>query len=505
MATLKPSPQQKAVEDWIINGTGNALIEAVAGSGKTTTLLWGLKETAGEVAFTAFNKGIALEIDSKVKKQNLGDRVKTGTVHSFGRAAIFAAYPEVVVIDKGGKLKQIAEGAHKNNFVKNFAAKAASYAKLTGIGIEFPISDTQAWVSMVYRHSLDSSLPDYIRLEDAIEVAKGVLKASNDTVDKFIDFDDMIYIPILKNLKMKTYDWVFLDEAQDTNFTRRKLIKQMLNPDGRLVAVGDTHQAVYGFTGADHDSMKKIEREFNTTNLPLTVSYRCPKKVVAVANQWVPHIEADPVSGEGVVDVSYIDDLIKESAFTKKDVIICRKTKPLVELAFKLIRNGIPCKVEGRQIGMGLAALTRKWKVVTVGDLENKLEKWVEREMSKAVLNGDSSRCVYVEDQFGTLKVLINQCSSSAPIKTLTDLIDKFFGDIDNANQDILTLSTIHRSKGKEWNRVFALDMDEHSPSRWAKQDWEIIQEHNLCYVQVTRAKEHLTMLSTSKNSGGGG
>lgn len=501
MTALKPSPQQQAVKDWIKNGTGNALIEAVAGSGKTTTLIMGLGETTGEVAFTAFNRGIALEIDSRVKKQNLGSRIKTGTVHSFGRAAIIAAYPGITM--ERDKLKQIAEKAHKNNFVKNFAASAASLAKLVGIGIEFPISDTQAWMSMVYRHSLDNSLPEYIKVEEAVDVAKKVLKASNDMAHKVMDFDDMVYIPVLHNLKMKTYDWVFLDEAQDTNLTRRKLVKQMLKPGGRLVAVGDTHQAIYGFTGADHDSMKRIEEEFNTIRLPLTVSYRCPKKVVAVANQWVSHIEAAPTAEDGTVDIGYIDDLIKASAFTNKDAIICRKTKPLVELAFKLIRNGIPCKVEGRQIGTGLATLAKKWKVTTVENLEGKLEKWAEREMSKAILNGNSARCAYVEDQSETLKVLIDQCNPSAPLKTLVDLIYEFFGDIDNANQDILTLSTIHRSKGKEWNRVFVLDMDEHSPSRWAKQGWEISQEVNLCYVQVTRAKEHLTMLSTGKNPKG--
>ena len=52
------------------------------------------------------------------------------------------------------------------------------------------------------------------------------------------------------------------------------------------------------------------------------------------------------------------------------------------------------------------------------------------------------------------------------------------------------------KAKGREWNHVFALGMNKYSPSKWARNEWEIEQERNLCYVQVTRAKQHLTIVN---------
>jgi superfamily I DNA/RNA helicase len=468
-------------------------MEAVAGAGKTTTLLMGLGLTAGNAAMAAYNKAIATEISERLKGQNLGARVKVGTMHSFGLAALKSAYPKTQI--NGDKLKMIAEKAVDKRFYRAFAANAASMAKQTGIGIFTPITDYSAWLDMIDHHSLADNLPEYARLEDAIEAAQEVLRVSNLNVSKVIDFDDMVYIPVLENLKVRQYDWVFLDEAQDTNFVRRELVKKMLSSKGRLVAVGDSHQAIYGFTGADCESMENIRKEFNAIRLPLTVSYRCPKTVVEKANEWVSHIQAADNAPDGTVDTAELETLIKEQAFSPKDAVICRKTKPLVELAFKLIQAGIPCKVEGRAIGRGLVSLARKWKVATVGELDAKLDKWATREMEKAMLKGNSARCNFVEDQAETLRVMMQHCEDSDSIETLCSKILSFFGDIDNATQQILTLSTIHRAKGKEWNRVFALDVDKHSPSRWAQKPWELAQETNLCYVQVTRAKSHLTFV----------
>ena len=116
--------------------------------------------------------------------------------------------------------------------------------------------------------------------------------------------------------------------------------------------------------------------------------------------------------------------------------------------------------------------------------------------MSKARDDEDYSKCDDIEDQAETLRVLMEQCKLDDPVSVLIDMIKGLFGDSDSSKgQPILTLSTVHRSKGKEWNHVYALGMNAYNPSEWAKKDWEIIQENNLCYVQVTRAKEHLTYI----------
>jgi superfamily I DNA/RNA helicase len=496
MTAFLPSPQQSTIFDWVENGSGSAVIEAVAGAGKTTTLIESLKLTQGNVAFCAYNKAIAIEIGDRVKPLGLSDRVKTGTVHSFGNGILRASFPKTKLDAK--KLNLIADQVTKKHYLKTFAVNAASMAKQVGIGIICPIGDTHAWVKMVDHYSIQDSLPKYAKLEEAIELAQRILEVSNKNCAKMIDFDDMVYVPVLLKLRAKQFDWVFLDEAQDTNAVRRELVKLILSPNGRLVAVGDSHQAIYGFTGADHEAMENICREFKATKLPLTTTYRCPKEVVKVANQWVNHIQAAESAPEVVVEFADLATLIKQSEFSPEDAILCRVTKPLVALAFRLISNGIPCKVEGRSIGKGLLKLIRKWKVSMVGELYNQIDKWYSAELASAMEHDSGARCEFIEDQAATLRILADQCNRDDDIQTLVDLIESLFGDTESGKGvkgGTLTLATIHRSKGREWNRVFVLGMDTYSPCKWAKQPWEMVQEANLCYVQVTRAKETLTFV----------
>jgi superfamily I DNA/RNA helicase len=310
-----------------------------------------------------------------------------------------------------------------------------------------------------------------------------------------VDYSDMIYLPILKNLRIWQYDNILLDEAQDTNSTRRALVKMMLKPSGRLFAVGDPCQAIYGFTGADSQALDNIRSDFNAETLPLTVTYRCPKSIVQVANRWVDHIQAHESAPDGVVDSCELQEVAKLA--TAQDAIICRNTKPLVELAYNLIRNSVACKVEGRSIGEGLIKLAERWKTAkTVGELQAKIQVWAENEIAKHKAKGNDSRCQVVEDQAETLGVFIMQCEDSDPISVLIGKIRSLFGDTEQGAQRVLTLSTIHKSKGREWDRVFVLGMDRYSPSKWARQAWELVQEDNLCYVQVTRAKSHLTLVN---------
>lgn len=130
--------------------------------------------------------------------------------------------------------------------------------------------------------------------------------------------------------------------------------------------------------------------------------------------------------------------------------------------------------------------LAKRWKrVITVGDLDAKLEEWEQHEIGKdqEKKGGNNDRCATVEDQAGTLRVLIENCDPSDPIEVLVSNIRGLFSDSDGNQKKVLTLSTIHKAKGREWDRVFALGMDQYSPSRWARKPWELLQERNLCYV----------------------
>jgi superfamily I DNA/RNA helicase len=67
--------------------------------------------------------------------------------------------------------------------------------------------------------------------------------------------------------------------------------------------------------------------------------------------------------------------------------------------------------------------------------------------------------------------------------------IDALFAD---GATGVLTLATYHRSKGREWDRVFLFEHYRRCPSKYARQDWQKLQEDNLAYVAFTRAKQEL-------------
>lgn len=485
------SPQQTAAVAAVASGHDSIVLEAVAGAGKTSTLIEMLQQTKGSVAFCAFNKSISSEIEYKIQPKNLGDRVKVGTVHSFGFGAIRRAISRVKV--DGNKLRNLAREEFNGEYanLQRFVTSSVTMAKEVGIAA-CAENDKDSWIRMFDHYNLWENLPDNVSTETAIDASQYLLNCSNQ-LRNVVDFADMIYLPILNRLKIWQYDNVFLDEAQDTNATRRALVKMMLKPNGRLVAVGDPHQAIYGFTGADHQALDNIREDFKAVTMPLSITFRCPKNVVEVANQWVDHIEAADSAPEGIVDSCELQDVYKLAS--QDDAIICRNTKPLVELAYSLIRRSIPCRVEGRAIGEGLVKLAQRWKFKTVAQLLDKLEEWKEEEINKHKEKGNDSRCQVIEDQAETLMVFISECKFDDPISTLVEKIRALFGDTEG-QQKVLTLSTIHKSKGREWQRVFALGMNNYSPSKWARKDWELTQEDNLCYVQVTRAKHHLTMVN---------
>jgi DNA helicase II / ATP-dependent DNA helicase PcrA len=490
---MQLSSQQTAAIDFIKNSNKSLILSAVAGAGKTSTLLAMLKATEGSVAFCAFNKSIAKEIEFKVNQQNINKDVKVGTVHSFGFGAIRRSISRVNV--DGNKIQTIVRDNFNNeeSNMQTFLISAVAMAK--EVGIRACVNDNyNTWIQMFDHYDLWNSLPLDVNTDKAIGLCQDVLDISNKTLN-VVDFSDMIYLPILKKMRIWKYSNIFLDEAQDTNATRRALVKMMLAPKGRLIAVGDPHQAIYGFTGADSNALDLIQKEFKAKELPLSVTFRCPKNVVKEAQKYVQHIESHPDSADGIVDECNLQDL--PNLVTQEDAIICRNTKPLVEVAYNLIRNKIPCKVEGRKIGEGLIKLATRWKVKTVGTLINKLEAYKEKEIEKYKKKENDSMCQVIEDQVETLGVFIDQCKLDDPISTLVKKIQELFDDTEN--KKILVLSTIHRSKGREFNHVFALGMDKYSPSKWAKRDWELVQENNLLYVLVTRAKTHLTKVNVSE------
>lgn len=524
-AKRQPSPQQAAVIRWITEGRGSLNLVARAGCGKSTTLMMAVQEIVARglsgsgVAVMAFNKAIAEEFKGRLTDAGITDwkQARAGTVHSFGYAAWRRIAPAAKIDEK--KVRKIIDAFAATNALDGFygrnagsIAKLVSLGKQTAFGFGPAITDRTAWFQLIDYHGVND-LADNDTPDQLVDAAIAVYQRSVSQDREVIDFDDMILAPLVHGVRMWQHDWVLIDEAQDTNAARRALALKMLKPrTGRLIACGDDRQAIYGFTGADSDAMELIRQELGSTVLPLTVTYRCPKAVVAEANRLVPDLIAHESAPAGTVRVlPLMNDFLEPGQEpvtrpwflgerpAKTSAILCRNTKPLIEQAYALIRHGIGCRVEGREIGEGLIQLARRWKRVTaLAALIEKLEDYAAREIAKWTAKGREDRAQAIEDKVGTVQEIARQLigEGKTEVADLVDFVQRLFGDTKPGEEpDVLTLSTIHKSKGREWEVVYLLDRAGTLPSPWARKDWQRHQEANLEYVAITRAKRELVDL----------
>lgn len=503
------SEQQLNVIRWTVEGTGSLELQARAGCGKTFTLMQVAKAVKkhglGNIAMMAFNKKIAEELQSKLEENSIDRAVAiAGTVHSFGFSAWRKANARVQV--DGNKVNGILTRYLVGLSVEDQAllvsaiptiTQLVSLAKQRGLGLEQKYVD-QDWYDIIEHHDLDTEIQEALGIDKVVKIAQTAYQESLRMCNTVVDFDDMILAPLAFKVKFRTYDWVLVDEAQDTNPARRALALAMLKPKGRMIFVGDTHQAIYGFTGADSNAMALLKKETKASTLHLTVTRRCGKSIVKLAQDYVPDITAHESAPEGTIRTLEFNALNGEK-LTKNDAILCRNTAPLLKTAYSLIASGTACQVEGRDIGKGLIKLSNRWKVRDLNGLTDKLDMYLTREIEKA---GDNKAKIQrVTDQVDCLRTIIERCQSMGrhTLKDLNDEITRMFQTTEGPAK-VLTLSTVHRSKGREWDRVYVLDRYRLMPSTYAEKDWELEQETNLIYVAITRAKrEFIDLLSPPK------
>lgn len=499
---FQPNSQQQNLLRWARDFMGSLNLIARAGTGKSTALmllvrfivsLFHPKFQYPRIYMGAFNKAISAELD---RKMGSIPGVEIGTMHSLGMKLCKNILPGRVELDS----RKVSDLARKlapwNKKYAKVLTQLVGYAKQSGFGVKGcpSLRDKQAWTDMADHYDIWDEVPGEISPErlfnDAYKIYNQSLALCQS--ESRIDFDDMILVPLMfgGEYKPEIYDWVLLDEAQDTNQVRRMLAMLVLKTGGRMVAVGDDRQAIYGFAGASHDSMSRIKQVMKSAELPLTITYRCPKAIVAKAQHWVPDIQAHPDAIEGACTV--IDhDALWAYQFTSDDVILCRNTFPLLGIAQRLRKAGVMCVVEGNS-GRAIIALASKWgDDIMVGQLLVHLKDYRKEMAIRWTSKNQLDKLEAMNERVDSLEGLADGMELTTPVRKLVNRIEDLFGNGED-KRDILRLCTIHRSKGREWDRVFWIGPNVYQPSKWAKKDWEILQEDNLCYVAVTRAKKEL-------------
>lgn len=467
-----------------LDGDGRFLLGDHTVTHNTTTIIEAcnrLPEMSSKL-FLAFNTSIVGELKAKLPKS-----VNCRTFNSCGWGAwLRYTGKKNLKLDEKKTWNIIWDNFQREDqdIYGAFVNKMVALAKSSGLT---PEDHDDKWWSIQDHHGL--LLNDGGDYDRAMFLAKKTLRVSNDMGREVCDFDDQIYLPWLHNVGFDKYDVVFVDELQDTNEVQAELLKRMLNPGGRLVGVGDEAQAIYGFRGAGVDSMRLIQNAFGAKFLPLSISYRCCKAVVAEAQRYVSTIESFENAPEGQVETlnGYNID-----TFTADDAILCRNNAPLIAFAYALITRGKGVNFLGRDIGGGLKTLVRNMEAKDLNDLSVKLDKWYERESAKLRAKKQEDKIELLNDRVQCIGIFMQYLpESKQTVNGLVEAIDALF-----ERKGGITLSSIHKSKGREWARVFILDFGL-CPSKWALKSWQKIQENNLIYVAITRAKQYLGYINS--------
>ncbi len=478
------STYQNQIFEHISEGTGHSVVLASPGAGKSTTIVESLHHVPrGEQSLClAFNKTVAAELTLKVP---LGTDART--FHRLGLDTVRENWGGVYNLSGRNCIDQDDVGAMelaikilgnsdtslrlRENIV--WAVKMAK-TMLCDTPEEIESTCKAFGISASGIDSKDFCLHVHNMLN--------VMKKEPLTVNgnRVISFDDMLWLPHVHGWVPKQYDRVFVDEAQDLSASRVSLVMKALKPGGRLCAVGDRNQAIYGFAGASEGVIDNVIKDLLATCLPLSVSYRCPKKIVELASAINPDIQSAQNAIEGEINhitPESLSRVIAESS--KSSVVISRNNFQLVSTAFNLIQAGVRASIIGKDIGNRFNWRIDNWMSRTVPELQKEIGSW--REEMCAGQDSNSKNLGRINDEAASIMLFTNGASTVGDVKSR---IKEFFSE---SSGDQVKLSTAHKAKGLEWDNVYMLDKT-FKPGKNQ-------EENNIYYVSMTRSKKVLTFV----------
>lgn len=499
--TFTSSPYQKSIFNEIEHGSGNMVVTAAAGSAKTTTIENCLRFIPSDKRklFLAFNVSTVEKLKSEIKNTN-GTRIMT--FHGLGNRILRenGIITEETMIDEFKYSRYIK--ANINTLTAYGESESLGIERISYIAnITSLVNYCRYYMAMRVREIKDvAEIYGIVPVRDEYDVVRNVLIWGKENISS-IDHTDMIWLPNILNLATKKYlfDFIFIDEAQDTTLAHQDMVDKCFKRGCRFVAVGDPKQQINVWCGATEKAIERYESRPNTKKMKLPVSYRCPKKVVEVAKEFSEDIVAADWAIDGEINVDVSANLAKPG-----DMVLCRIISKLIEQYMTYLRNNKKAYLKGSDavrstyldlIG-GINAKRIDARCLTTNGLIPQLYKlYFDRlELIKERMNIDEEEAMYhyealnLFDNIEAIKVL------SEGLETVDELVDKINTIFNGDENDAIILSTVHKAKGMEADNIFIL-CPSLMPSRLATKEWEIQAEKNLMYVAVTRAKKTLNMI----------
>ena len=464
-------------QDIVKSSAEQILVNACAGSGKTTTLYNFAQARAEQrILYLAFNKSMQQEAEQKFQKL---DKTEVRTVHSLAYGQVGYKYKDKLTYkyktyqlaqdlgydyNKAGEVDLIYE---VNKLFKDYLRSAAFSIEnyLNSLNYEF-----------------NNAKSKVLELLNKIFELK---KNPNNNVGVTHNFYLKLYQLSKPNLDRK-YDLLLLDEAQDIN---EVIIDIFQRQQMKKVAVGDSNQQIYAWNGAV-DALQKIEGE----KYYLTHSFRIGEQLARICNLILHDFKdntAIKIKGEsnsqtvGKIDQNYL--------YTK----LCRTRAKVFDNAVDKIKKGARLYFEGGVYSYNFNTFIEAWKF-RQGEPYN-----------------DPLLAPF--DSYEEMKHYADNVND-LELKYLIKVVDKYKGQIpdyvkrinrfaldDKAKADII-LSTLHRAKGLEYQQLILEDdfldlaVIKKLLDKGKITSEEISEEVNIIYVALTRAAGKLELNNSLQN-----
>jgi ssDNA-binding Zn-finger/Zn-ribbon topoisomerase 1 len=376
---------------------------------------------------------------------------------------------------------------------------------------------------------------------------------------EYRDFsDDLWYSAIYsEEMNFPKYDFILADEVQDFNECQKIMLKRLHDKGAKIVAVGDSFQSIYRWRGADSNAFDNLGKQLSALSgnkdviKNLSSNYRSRKAVIDYSNQntIVKDLKQGKYVGdpdEGIVTEGKIkyDDVFTQlkteldsGGLKKQTAFLARTNEPLAHAAMKLLANGIPFVVIGKDVGGSLKKYVKKISnqfvkghsklrssddITTLG---NKSVDYIAEENNRyRRIAAKQAYLKSLNELSQALNACIGQFYNTKPPKTDIESFEKWLksrlggldwdaGDekqsekeydeyqkkIEDKNTVILT--TVHKSKGLEFPRVMILRIDQF-PHPKAKRPESLREEEHGRYVAYTRAQDELHIVDLKGQPG---
>jgi len=459
------SIEQDLIFNWFDNPTNHLIVRARAGCAKTSTIIEAVRRTTNNVeAKTLHAVGYACV-------RRFRERIRP----SFTSERADNLADAVCGVSAPDAIKRLVSKLHTKG--REIAPHATLLGELTALQVTFECEPAEEWENTKFN-------AEWVELK-ALEAMQLASQCPSGTV---IDGSDMIFLPVRNGWLTPSYDRVIVDEAQDMTTAQLEIAQGSLKAGGFICVVGDDRQAIFGFRGADSGSLDRLKAELNAQELGLKVTYRCGHAIVNLAQGYVPDFTA--AAGNNAGSIQNISREALTGAAGPGDFILSRVNAPLVSVAMNLLRNGKRTRIAGRDIGKGLVTLVKKLRARSVPEFLTAVNAWVTKETGrinvqlKAKKNGSKAALeAKLEAIFDQAEMLLSLADGAKNIDEITTRIEALFTDDGLGAAGQITCSSVHRAKGLEAKRVFILadTLKSHN-----------VEEENICYVAITRAKETL-------------